>query len=192
MQALQTTESEDPVTWYVHAFVQKSLFVERDGRNLDSAARTQATESAMECARRGSQGGLESKGQTCWSFSPKPTSKMRGMRSGPASPARPFGPSHLRAYTDIRQQLDPLWDAEPDDVLLDQMLAEHAFTQAETLELTGAGAWFQWGRACYERAAAKPTDRYRSLYNLRSTPTTKACANSKASEDDLDAIDSAP
>lgn len=192
MQALRTAESEDPVTWYVHAFVQKSLFVGRDGRNPDSAARIQATEAAVECARRGSRGDLESKRTDLLEFLAEThledaRDAVRTSQPGEAGRAR----QHLRAYTDIRQHLDPRWDAEPDDVLLDQMLAEHAFTQAETLELTGAGAWFQWGRACYERAATKPTDRYRSLYNLAVHTYNQGVRQFKASEDDLDAVDSA-
>ena len=192
MQALRTSESEDPTTWYVHAFVQKSLFVERDGRNPDSPARTQSTEAAMECARRGSQGALEAKRTDLLEFLAEThledaRDAVRTSQPGEADRAR----NQLRAFTDIRQHLDPRWDSEPDEVLLDQMLAEHAFAMAETLELAGAGAWFQWGRLCYEKAAAHQTDRYRSLYNLAVHTYNQGVRQFKASEDDLDAVDSA-
>ena len=192
LQALQTSESEDPITWYVHAFVQKSLFVEQDARNPNSPSRTEATEAAMECARRGSGGELESKRRDLLEFLAEThledaRDAVRTSQPGEASRAQ----EHLRAFSAIRQHLDPRWNAEPDEVLLDQMLAEHAFNQAETLELTGAGKWFHWGRSCYERAAAKPTDRYRSLYNLAVHTYNQGVRQFKASEDDLDAVDSA-
>jgi len=192
MQALRTSESEDPITWYVHAFVQKSLFVERDGRNPESPYRTGAIEAAMECASRGSGGELESKRRDLLEFLAEThledaRDAVRTSQPGEADRAR----SHLRAFSDIRQHLEPDWNTEPDEVLLDQMLAEHAFTQAEMVEQTGAGAWFQWGRACYERAASKKTDRYRSLYNLAVHTYNQGVRQFKASEDDLDAVDSA-
>ena len=192
LQALRTSESEDPTTWYVHAFVQKSLFVEQDGRNPDSPSRIQAVEAAMECARRGSGGELESKRRDLLDFLAgtyleDARDAVRTSQPGKADRAR----GHLRAFSAIRQHLEPSWNAEPDEVLLDQKLGEFAFTQAETLELTGAGEWFHWGRACYERAATKPIDRYRSLYNLAVHTYNQGVRQFKAAEDDLDAVDAA-
>ena len=48
LQALNTKESMDPTCWYVHAFIQKSLFVIRDGRHPNSEARSAATDAAIE------------------------------------------------------------------------------------------------------------------------------------------------
>lgn len=192
LQALRTPESEDPTTWYVHAFVQKSLFLEQDGRNPDSPSRTLAVEAALECARRGSRGELESERWDLLDFLAKTyledaRDAVRTSQPGKADRAR----EHLRAFSAIRQHLEPGWNAEPDEVLLDQKLGEYAFTQAEILELTGAGEWFQWGRSCYERAAAKPTQRYRSLYNLAIHTYNQGVRQFKAAEDDLDAVDAA-
>ena len=78
-------------------------------------------------------------------------------RSGPSAPARLH-----RHPTTTR----PTLGCRTDDVLLDQMLAEHAFTRRYTLELTGAGAWFQWGRACCERQRPSQPIAIGPLYNL--------------------------
>lgn len=192
LQALNTEESMDPTCWYVHAFVQKSLFVIRDGRRPSSEARSAATDAAMECARRDPERKLEDKLIALLSFLADThledaRDAVRSSQPGKADVAR----SHLKSHSDIQRFLDPQWDAEPDEVLLDQMLGEHAFVQAEQAEQEGAGPWFNWGRTCYERAAARKPDRFRSLYNLAIHTYNQGVRQFKASEEDLDAVDSA-
>ncbi len=190
VQALNTSESNDPTCWYVHAFIQKSLFVVRDGRNPNSQARSTAADAAMQCARRDPEKKLEEKRIALLSFLADThledaRDAVRSSQPGEADVAR----GHLKSHSDIQHFLDPNWDAEPDEVLLDQMLAEHAFMQAELNEQGGAGPWFQWGRTCYERAADRKPDRFRSLYNLAIHTYNQGVRQFKASEEDLDAVD---
>ena len=191
-RALNSFESEDPTTWYVHAFIQKSLFVVRDGRRPDSRARSVATQAAMECARRDPEGRLADKRTSLLTFLADThledaRDAVRASQPGEAAGAH----AHLRAHSDIQLFLDPEWDSEPDAVLLDQMLAEFAFGKAEQLERANAGPWFQWGRSCYERAASRQPDRFRSLFNLAVHTYNQGVRQFKASDDDLDAVDSA-
>ncbi|MBK12292.1 MAG: hypothetical protein CL849_02050 [Crocinitomicaceae bacterium] len=192
LQALNTKESMDPTCWYVHAFIQKSLFVIRDGRHPNSEARSAATDAAIECARRNPEPKLEDELIALLSYLADTHFEdagdaVRSSQPGKAEVAR----SHLKSYSDIQNFLNPHWDAEPDEVWLDQLLGEHAFVQAEQAEQKGAGPWFNWGRACYERAAARKPDRFRSLYNLAIHTYNQGVRQFKASEEDLDAVDSA-
>lgn len=192
LKALNSDESMDPTCWYVHAFIQKSLFVIRDGRRPDSQARSDATDAAMECARRDPEGKLEDKRMALLSFLADTyledaRDAVRSSQPGKADVAR----NHLKSHSDIQRFLDPQWDAEPDEVLLDQMLGEYAFMQAEQTEQAEAGPWFNWGRTCYERAATRKPDRFRSLYNLAVHTYNQGVRQFKASEEDLDAVDSA-
>ena len=192
LQALSTHESMDPTCWYVHAFIQKSLFVIRDGRSPNSEARTAAIDAAVECAQRDFERKLEDKLIALLSFladtyMEDARDAVRSSEPGKADVAR----SHLKSHSDIQRFLDPHWDAEPDEVVLDQLLGEFAFVQAEQAEKEGAGPWFNWGRTCYERAAARKPDRFRSLYNLAIHTYNQGVRQFKASKDDLDAVDSA-
>ena len=191
-RALNTAEASDATAWYVHAFIEKSLFVVRDGRNPDSPSRVAATQSALECARLDGSGELEDKRTALLTFLADThledaRDAVRTSRPGDGTRAH----AHLEAHAAIQRVLDPSWDPEPDAVLLDQMLAEHAFAQAEEKERSGAGPWFDWGRTCYERAALRGPDRFRSLFNLAVHTYNQGVRQFKASKDDLDAVDSA-
>lgn len=191
-RALNTAEAGDATAWYVHAFIEKSLFVVRDGRNPDSPSRLEATRSAMECARLDESGELEDKRVALLTFLSDThledaRDAIRTSRPGDGKRAH----AHLEAHAAIQRVLDPSWNPEPDAVLLDQMLAEHAFAQAEEQERSGAGPWFEWGRTCYERAALRGPDRFRSLFNLAVHTYNQGVRQFKASENNLDAVDSA-
>ena len=191
-RALNTAEAEDATTWYVHAFIEKSLFVYRDGRNPDSPSRFEATRSAMECSRRAGSRELEDKRIALLTFLAEThledaRDAVQASRPGDGKRAH----AHLESHAAIQRVLDPSWDPEPDAVLLDQMLAEYAFAQAEQKERSAAGPWFNWGRTCYERAALRDPDRFRSLFNLAVHTYNQGVRQFKASEDDLDAVDSA-
>jgi tetratricopeptide (TPR) repeat protein len=190
--AIDNGEGADPLTWYVQAFVLKSLFVERDGRHPESTNRTAAIASAFESAQRDPEGKLNARRAPLLSF--LADTHLEDARDGILL-SQPGDATasvvHFEAYSEINRHLNQDWDATPDAVLLDQQLAEHAFRQAELEEPQKASTWFNWGQVCYQNALSKGHDQYRSEYNLAVHTYNQGVRQFKAAENDLDAIDGA-
>lgn len=190
--AIASGERMDPLTWYVKAYVLKSIFVEREGRNPDSQLRTESIAAAMESARLDPEGRIAERREPLLSFLADTHLEDANHALAMSQPGDAhWSRDHFEAYVRINQHLQPNWDATPDAVLLEQQLAEYAFVQAETHEQSQAGPWFKWGQVCYQNAIALGHDAFRSEYNLAVHTYNQGVRQFKAAEDDLEAVDTA-
>lgn len=190
--AVAGLEGNDPMTWYVKAFVYKTLYVERDGRAASSQARDVAVGAVLRCHELDDSGRLEARRLPLLTFLAEThledaRDAIRTSRPGDARAAQ----RHFEQYTLLQSAADSEWNPTPDAVLLDQQLAEFAFAQAESEERSAAGPWFDWGVNRYEAAASAGHDEFRSRYNLAVHTYNQGVRQFKAAEDDLDALDSA-
>ena len=189
--AFASAESEDPMTWYVHAYVLKQRYA-HEGRQPNSTLRAQSVESAMTCASKDPEGQLNNWLHPLLEF--LGDSFLEDMRVAIADVA-PDAPveaeAQFKSYAEIQQKLDPDWDRAPEWVLLQQQLGETAMAEAVQQEKTAAGPWFALGVHHYALAANQDHDRFRSQYNLAVHTYNQGVREFKASEDDLDAIDQA-
>ena len=185
-------EGDDPMTWYVKAFIHKTLYVERDGRAAGSQARDVAVGAVLRCHELDGSGRLAERRMPLLTFLAEThledaRDAIRTSRPGDARAAQ----RHFEQYTLLQSAADSEWNPTPDAVLLDQQLAEFAFAQAESEERSAAGPWFDWGVTRYEAAASAGHDEFRSRYNLAVHTYNQGVRQFKAAEDDLDAIDGA-
>ena len=190
--ALDRGEGQDPLTWYVKAFVLKSRFVEQEGRHPNSPLRTRAIDACFESVKRDPDGRLDQRRAPLFSYladTHLEDARDAIQRSQPDNATEPQ--QHFQAYARIQKHLDPDWEETPDAVLLDQQLAEYAFQKAAQEEAQNAGPWFAWGKTCYENALLRQHDLYRSEYNLAVHTYNQGVRQFKAAENDLDAIDGA-
>lgn len=188
--AMDSPERNDPLTWYVKAFLHKSLYVENDGRHPDSEQRELAVEAAMESMRLDATRSLSERWEPLLEFladSHLEDARDAIPRSTPDHAREAEG--HFDAHASIRKAIEPGWDEAPDRVLLYQQLAEFAFLQAESEEQKGAGPWFARGAKCYELATNMGPDAWRSTYNRAVHTYNQGVRQFKAAEDDLDAVD---
>ena len=190
--AIAGLEGKDPMTWYVKAFIQKTLYVERDARSPRSAARDLAVGAILRCVELDANGRLGERRAPLLSFLADThledaRDAIRTSQPDDARAAR--GP--FEQYVLLQSSLDTEWDPIPDAVLLDQQLAEFALARAAQEESAKAGPWFEWGTACYQAAAARPHDRFRSWYNLAVHTYNQGVREFKSAEEDLDALDGA-
>ena len=189
--AIAGLEGKDPMTWYVKAFIQKTLYVERDARSPRSAARDLAVGAILRCVELDANGRLEERRALLLSFLADTISRMHGMPFAPANPTMPAPPRTFRAIHPPAIGAGRGMGRHPDAVLLDQQLAEFALARAAQDESAEAGPWFEWGTACYQAAAARPHDRFRSWYNLAVHTYNQGVREFKSAEEDLDALDGA-
>ncbi len=190
--AIKGLEGQDAMTWYVKAFIQKTLYVERDGRDPGSPARDVAVGAILRSHELDQNGRLSERLEPLLTFLAEThledaRDAIRTSTPGDATSAQ----RHFEQYALLQSAVDPMWDPTPDAVLLDQQLAEFAFARAETEERTAAGPWFAWGVQRYSAAANQGHDQYRSLYNLAVHTYNQGVRQFKAAEDNLDALDNA-
>lgn len=189
--AMASQESEDPMTWYVKAFVLKQKYI-AEGQLPGSPLREQALDASRQCMSLDPAGKMNPWLQPLLHF--LGDSYLPDIRDAIAlmAPGAPNEAERLfDSYADIQKWQEPDWDAEPEWVLMQQQLAEMALSQAQSEESAGAGPWFELGVNHYQQAISKEHDRFRSLYNLAVHTYNQGVREFKASEDDLDAIDSA-
>lgn len=189
--ALSTVEAENPMTWYVQAFVLKELYV-LEGRNPSSERRTAAVSSARECLRLDPQQRLEKWWRPLLEFladSYLLDVKMDIQNVTPEAPVQ--AEQRFASYQEVQQLLDVDWDPSEEWVLMHQQLGETGMAAALRLESSAAGPWFALGTHHYQQAASQAHDRYRSLYNLAVHSYNQGVREFKASEDNLDAMDAA-
>ncbi len=190
--AIAGLEGQDPMTWYVKAFIQKDLYVERDGRDPQSAARDVATGAILRSHELDKTARLVERTEPLLLFLADThledaRDAIRTSQPGDASAAQ----RHFEQYALLQSAADAEWDPTPDAVLLDQQLAEFAFARAESEERAAAGPWFAWGVERYAAAADRGHDQFRSRYNLAIHIYNQGVRQFKAAEDDLDALDNA-
>ena len=189
--ALATAEVENPMTWYVQAYVLKELYV-RNGRIPASLNRKDAVASARECLRLDPARRLEKWWRPLLEFMADSyllDVRMDIQNVTPNAPAEAEG--HFASYQAIQQLLDANWDPEAEWVLMHQQLGETSMAVALQLESAAAGPWFALGTHHYQQAASQGHDQYRSLYNLAVHTYNQGVREFKASEDNLDAMDAA-
>lgn len=189
--AMASEESLDPMTWYVKAFVLKQKYI-AEGQLPGSPLREQALEASRQCLSLDPAGRIQPWLQPLLHF--LGDSYIPDIRDAIALmvPGVPNEAERLfDSYAEIQKWQDPEWDSEPEWVLMQQQLAETALSQAQSAESEGAGPWFELGVNHYQQAISKEHDRFRSLYNLAVHTYNQGVREFKASEDDLDAIDSA-
>lgn len=189
--AMASEESLDPMTWYVKAFVLKQKYI-AEGQLPGSPLREQALDASRQCLSLDPAGTIQPWLQPLLHF--LSDSYIPDIRDAIAlvAPDEPNEAERLfDSYAEIQHWQDPDWDAEPEWVLMQQQLAEMALSQAQSVESAGAGPWFELGVDHYQQAISRKHDRFRSLYNLAVHTYNQGVREFKASEDDLDAIDSA-
>ena len=189
--ALSTAEVENPMTWYVQAYVLKELYI-RNGRNPSSPERNDAVASARECLRLDAARRLEKWWGPLLEFLADSYLLDVRMDIQNVTPDAPVeAERRFAAYQEVQQILDADWDPQEEWVLMHQQLGETAMASALLLESASAGPWFALGTHHYQQAASQAHDQYRSLYNLAVHTYNQGVREFKASEDNLDAMDAA-
>lgn len=189
--AMASEESLDPMTWYVQAFVLKQRYI-AEGRLPGSSLREQALDASRHCISLDPEGKMKPWLQPLLHF--LGDSYLPDIRDAIALmvPGAPNEAERLfDSYAEFQQLQDAGWDAEPEWVLMQQQLAEMALSQAQSAGSPEADPWFGLGAHHYQQAISREHDRFRSLYNLAVHTYNQGVREFKASEDDLDAIDSA-
>ena len=190
--ALASDEARDALTWYVSAFIQKEMFVQREGCFPDSQTRDKAVDHAMRVMALNPDGEVARRNEALLSF--LADTHLEDARdalptSGPGEATA--AEHHFSRYAAIQSQLDPRWSPIPDEVLLRQQLAELAFARLTQTPMEEHAKWMEWGRTCYTAAAALGHDEYRSTFNLAVHVYNHGVRIFQAAEDDLDTIDAA-
>lgn len=190
--ALDSDEARDALTWYVSAFIQKELFVQREGRFPDSQARVKAVDHAMRVTELDPNDDVSGRNEALLTFladTHLEDARDAMPQSGPEEATA--AEAHFARYVAIRLHLNPQWSPIPDEVLFRQQLAELAFARLPQAPMEDRPPWLDWGRACYAEAAALEHDGYRSTFNLAVHVYNHGVRVFQAAENDLDAIDAA-
>ena len=189
--AMASEESEEPMTWYVKAFVLKQRYI-TEGQRPGSPLREEALDAARTCMALDPAGNIDPWLHPLLHF--LGDSYLTDIRDAIAliAPGQPSQAERLfDSYAETQRWQDPDWNSDPEWVLMQQQLAEMAMSQARMEEAAGAGPWFELGAKHYQQAISKNHDRFRSFYNLAVHTYNQGVREFKASEDDLDAIDAA-
>ena len=190
-EALSGPESDDPMTWYVQAYVLKERFVV-DGKQPEDPRRPQAVVSVQECIRQDRTNRLEDWWRPLLVFLGESYLADVQLEIRNLAPQQPVkAEEYFNQYSEIQKALNPGSDTSDEWVLMQQQLGETAMTEAQELERQGAGPWFGLGQHHYTLAATRDHDQYRSLFNLAVHTYNQGVREFKAAEDDLDAIDTA-
>ena len=190
-EAVSGTEGNDPMTWYVQAFVLKEHFIQ-DGRLPTDPRRSMALQSVRECIQRDANNRLEKWWRPLLVFLGESYLADVQLEIRNLAPDQPvLAEQYFSAYADIQQDLDPDVDTAAEWELMQQQLGETAMTEARELERNGAGPWFALGTHHYTLATTQNHDQYRSYFNLAVHTYNQGVREFKAAEDNLDAIDSA-
>ena len=133
------------MTWYVKAFIHKTLYVERDGRAAGSQARDVAVGAVLRCHELDGSGRLDERRLPLLTFLAEThledaRDAIRTSRPGDARAAQ----RHFEQYA-APSAADSEWNRSRTPPL-DQQLAEFALP-GRNQERSAAGPWFDWGTA---------------------------------------------